>query len=407
MHTNLKLAASRYLVLLVHLGFILTGVVTTLLGPLLPTLATQWSLKDSRSGDFFLAQFLGSLICVIVCGRLLRVRGFRFCFTASFALMTVGLACLGHGSWIAGLISVFVYGCGQGFSIGATNLWVGESNPSRRASALSLVNFSWTIGALMSPSLVALGDKTHRIWLVVFALSLVAALLTLAFSVSDFETARMPEKDELKFDPVLKISKMFANQTAIVFGLVFFLYVGTENSVSGWVATYARRIQVSQDDVWALMPSFFWAALLAGRLLVPLILQRLHDLKLLRASLAVAVVGCVLLLYAAKLQVVAAACVLCGAGFAGVFPIAMSYLSAYCGNENRQLAGIVLACGGLGGGVLPWLIGIVSSSFGSLRAGLLIPLLGTIFLILISLIPSSALDARFGGAHLQTEPLRK
>jgi MFS transporter, FHS family, glucose/mannose:H+ symporter len=407
MDTNPKLATSRYLIFLVHLGFILTGIVTTLLGPLLPTLATQWNMKDARSGDFFLAQFLGSLICVMVCGRLLRDRGFRFCFTAAFALMTIGLAFLGRGSWIAGLVSVFVYGCGQGFSIGATNLWVGESNPSRRSSALSLVNFSWTIGALMSPSLVALGDKTHHIWLIVLALSLVAALLTIAFSFSDFETGQIREEDALKFDPVLKISKMFSSQTAVVFGLVFFLYVGTEGSVSGWVATYARRIQASQGDLWALMPSFFWAALLAGRLLVPLILRRVHDLKVLRTSLAIAVTGCVLLLYATKLQLVATACVLCGAGFAGVFPIAMSYLSAYCGTENRELAGIVLACGGLGGGVLPWLIGFVSSLFGSLRAGLLMPLIGTILLIFISLIPSSALAVRLGGANLQTEPLRK
>lgn len=407
MHISPKLATFRRLVFLVHLGFVLTGIVTTLLGPLLPTLATHWRLKDARSGDFFLAQFLGSLICVIACGRLLRVRGFRFCFTAGFALMTVGLACLGRGSWIAGLVSVFVYGCGQGFSIGATNLWVGESNPSRRASALSLVNFSWTIGALASPTLVALGDKFHRIWLIVLALSMVATVLTLTFSVSNFETGRTFEKDDLKFDPVLKISKMFSNQTAVVFGLLFFLYVGTENSLSGWVATYARRIQVSQNDLWALMPTCFWAALLAGRLSLPLALRRVPDLKLLRASLAIAVTGCVLILYAAKLQVVAAACLLCGAGLAGVFPIAMSYLSAYCGAENRELAGIVLACGGLGGGVLPWLVGGVSSSFGSLRAGLLIPLLGTIFLILISLVPSSALDARFGGAKLQTEPPRK
>jgi len=401
MDTSPKLATPRRLQLLVHLGFILTGIATTLLGPLLPTLAAQWGLKDARSGDFFLAQFLGSLICVIVCGRLLRLRGFRFCFTTSFALVTIGLACFGRGTWIAGLMSVFVYGCGLGFSIGATNLWVGETNPSRRASALSLVNFSWTIGALTSPSLVALGDKLHRVWLIVFALALAAGLLTVAFSISKFEVGMVAEKSDLKLDPVRKISKMFSNQTAIVFGLLFFLYVGTENSFSGWVATYAHRIQASQNDLWALMPSFFWAALLLGRLSLPIVLRRVSDLKLLRASLATAVTGCILLLCAGKLAVVAAACALCGAGLAGVFPIAMSYLSAYCGTKNRELAGVVLATGGLGGGVMPWLIGVVSTSLGSLRAGLLIPLLGTIFLSLISAFPSSAIGARLGSTNLQ------
>src|SRR5271156_1425701 len=103
---------SHRLVFLVHLGFVLTGISTTLLGPLLPTLGARWGLNDAQSGDFFLAQFLGSLIGVIVCGRLLRLRGFRFCFVTWFLLMAVGLAALGRGPWVAALISVFIYGLG-------------------------------------------------------------------------------------------------------------------------------------------------------------------------------------------------------------------------------------------------------------------------------------------------------
>jgi MFS transporter, FHS family, glucose/mannose:H+ symporter len=393
--TNSELQTSRRLVLLVHLGFVLTGIATTLLGPLLPTLAAEWGLNDAQSGDFFLVQFLGSLIGVIVCGRQLRHRGFRFCFVAGFALITVGLAAIGRGPWITGLISVFVYGCGTGFSIGATNLWVGESNPLHRASALSLVNFSWTVGALASPSIVALGDRTHRLWLIVAVLATTAFLLTLTFCISKFEAGAMLARDP-QLATGFKSSKIFASQTAIIFCLFFFLYVGTENSLSGWVATYARRIQASQNDMWALMPSFFWAALLLGRLFLPVAVRRAPDNKLLRADLFLAVTGCVLLLFAAKLSVVAAACALCGAGLAGVFPIAMSYLSAYCGTENRELAGIVLAAGGLGGGLMPWLIGFVSSSQGSLRAGLLIPLISTISMILIITLQRSALRSPHG-----------
>jgi FHS family glucose/mannose:H+ symporter-like MFS transporter len=401
---NSRVSPSRRLVLLVHLGFVLTGITTTLLGPLLPTLAAQWSLRDVRSGDFFLAQFLGSLISVMVCGRLLRLKGFRFCLTAGFAFMAAGLATLGRGPWSLGLLSVFAYGCGIGFSVGATNLWIGESNPSRRASALSLVNFSWAAGAVISPSIVTLGDRIHHTWLIVFALAVTAGLLTLAFSASKFETEPMIGKEDLSFSPALRISKMFSSQVAIMFGLLFFLYVGTENSLSGWVATYARRIQAPQNDLWALMPSFFWAGLLFGRLFLPVVLRRVPELKLLRACLILAVGGCVLLLYAAKLAVVAAACVLCGAGLAGVFPIAMSHLSAYCGTENREFAGIVLAIGGLGGGVIPWLVGVVSSSLGSLRAGLLIPLIGTVSMIVISMLQISVLDTPPGKTYDAAKP---
>ncbi|HXN72873.1 MAG TPA: MFS transporter [Candidatus Acidoferrales bacterium] len=403
--TNSKLSNSRGLLLLVYLGFILTGIATTLLGPLLPTLAVQWGLNDAQSGAFFLAEFLGSLISVIVCGRLLRVRGFRFCFVVGFALIAIGLATLGRGTWIVGLLSVFIYGCGLGFSVGSTNLWVGESNPSRRAGALSLVNFSWTVGALAAPPIVSLADRTQHTWPIVLVLAAVAFLLTLAFSVSKFEADLAIGRSDSVPEPAPSILKVFSNQTALMFAAIFFLYVGTENSVSGWVATYARRIQTSQNDLWALTPSFFWAGLLLGRLLLPIILRRVPDLKLLRTSLILAVTGCVLLLCAEKLAVVAAACALCGTGLAGVFPIAMAYLSSHCGTENRDIAGVVLASGGLGGGVMPWFIGVASNSLGSLRAGLIIPLAGTISLLLITVFRSSLFSAYNGPAHnLRTEP---
>ena len=40
-----------------HAAFVLTGTVTTLLGPLLPVLATRWALEDASAGLLFTAQF--------------------------------------------------------------------------------------------------------------------------------------------------------------------------------------------------------------------------------------------------------------------------------------------------------------------------------------------------------------
>ena len=171
-----KSPSSRRAILLVHAGFILTGIITTLLGPLLPTLAARWALDDMRSGYLFLSQFTGSFIGVILCGRLISVRGFRFCFVTGFVLIALGAACLGRGTWIIGLSSVFACGAGIGFSAGTTNLWVSEVNPSRRASALSFVNCSWTLGAIASPLLVALGDQIRQLSLFVAAFATAAAL---------------------------------------------------------------------------------------------------------------------------------------------------------------------------------------------------------------------------------------
>ena len=394
MPDDLASPASGARMLSIHAGFTLTGVMTTLLGPLLPFLAAHWSLNDAHSGDLFLAQFAGSFLSTILCGRLISLRGFRFCFVTSFAMIALGTFLLVRGPWTLGLAAVFLYGSGLGVSITSINLWIGEVNPAGRAGALSLANFIWTIGALASPSLVALGDRLHRMSLVLAALGAVAALLAMVFAASHFESAAAAAA-ETKAGPTLNLSfsKTLQDRFAPAFALIFFLYVGTENCLSGWVATYAHRLQSPDSDAWALMPSCFWGGLLLGRLLLPMILHGVSELRLLRASLALGAIGCCVLLASQNIPGVAAGCAIAGIGLAGVFPIAMSWLSEYCGAENRQLAALMLALGGLAGGLLPWLVGFVSNLLGSLRIGLMTPLVAITVILIVCAFPKSALPA--------------
>jgi fucose permease len=43
-------------------GFFVIGVVTVLLGQVLPVLSKRLDLNDAQAGTFFLAQFLGSIL---------------------------------------------------------------------------------------------------------------------------------------------------------------------------------------------------------------------------------------------------------------------------------------------------------------------------------------------------------
>jgi fucose permease len=229
--------------------------------------------------------------------------------------------------------------------------------------------------------------------LVLAALGAVAALLAMDFAASHFESAAAAA--ETKVGPALNLSfsKTLQDRFAPAFALIFFLYVGTENCLSGWVATYAHRLQSLDSDAWALMPSCFWGGLLLGRLLLPMILRGVSELRLLRASLALGAIGCCVLLASQNIPGVAAGCAIAGIGLAGVFPIAMSWLSEYCGAANRQLAALMLALGGLAGGLLPWLVGFVSNLLGSLRIGLMTPLAAITVILIVCAFPKSALPA--------------
>src|SRR2546422_9924933 len=72
-------------------GFILAGVLTTVLGPILPWLQSHWSLTDAQSGFLFTAQFLGALLGVIATTWHLPRRGYRPVVMTGFLLMAAGI----------------------------------------------------------------------------------------------------------------------------------------------------------------------------------------------------------------------------------------------------------------------------------------------------------------------------
>ncbi|HWO37336.1 MAG TPA: MFS transporter, partial [Candidatus Acidoferrum sp.] len=152
----------KHLSVFLHAGFVLTGIVNTMLGPLLPVLSARWALSDARAGYLFTAQFSGSMLGVVGSSLLMARRGHRASLMLGLALMALGSVTLLSVSWVWGILATFAFGTGLGFTIPTTNLLISELNPKKRAAALSLVNFSWTLGAATCPFFVSVMLRAHR-----------------------------------------------------------------------------------------------------------------------------------------------------------------------------------------------------------------------------------------------------
>jgi len=66
-----KSSSNRKLILAGQIAFLPTGILTTLLGPMLPILIARWAMNDTQAGNLFLVQFLGMLVGVQLSGILL------------------------------------------------------------------------------------------------------------------------------------------------------------------------------------------------------------------------------------------------------------------------------------------------------------------------------------------------
>src|SRR5271156_4098682 len=152
-------SSNRKLVLAGQIAFLPTGILTTLLGPMLPILIARWAMNDTQAGNLFLVQFLAALVGVQLSGALLTRLGFRPAFLSGLLLMAGGAATLYLGSLRLGLMSVAAYGLGLGLIIPTDNLLIAEigsgvgpdarsgasSGVSSKAGAVSLLNFFWGV----------------------------------------------------------------------------------------------------------------------------------------------------------------------------------------------------------------------------------------------------------------------
>jgi MFS transporter, FHS family, glucose/mannose:H+ symporter len=359
----------RLLEPLLHLGFALTGVGTVLLGSILPRLSAQWHLRDKDAGLLLLVQFAMS-----ASGALLVRRNFWKTLACGYGLMSSGafaIVLLQQRS----LPAFGVYGLGLGLAMTSTNMLTGRRYPKRMGAALALLNFSWSAGSVACP-LVAAEFLRHTrasdAFVLVGLMALPFALVQLLGDGDDLHAPAVPGPAP---------AGMKEATTIAYFAFLAFLYVGIEATVGNWMSTYASRTTAWTFAASTLAVAVFWAALVLGRALTPVILTRMPEQRLYRVSVFATIAGVLILLSAHTPLTILSGAAVTGLSLAPLFPLILALFLVEIGESNN--AGWVFAVAGLGGAVLSWLTGIVSSDTGSLRIGLLVPGAAALLMLLM------------------------
>jgi fucose permease len=413
---------------------------------MLPILIARWALNDTQAGNLFLVQFLASLAGVQLSGLLLTRWGFRPAFLWGLLLMACGVSTLLLGSSALGMAAVAAYGLGLGLLVPSDNLLIAEigsasgsdsssasgaasqgsaqqssqrsSEASSRASAVSLLNFFWGVGAVFCSLMVA-WTAAHKL-LPFFLGSVALFLLLLAFAMrnlpfpaaatssatpaatssvtpagsspsssSSTPSSTPSPSSSLTSSPSSSSSPSWRNlakSPAIwIFAAIFFLYPGAETAVGGWIGSYVSRLGSHGAAIASLMPAFFWTALTVGRALGTVFLRYFSERSVLRAGYGAGAAGIGLMLWAPTLTGVISGALITGLSFATLYPITVARLSQRFGVAARSIGAVMFSLAAVGPAVIPWMVGVISHSTGSLRAGLLLPLGATIILFVVHL----------------------
>lgn len=369
--------------ILLHAGFFVSGISTVIIGQFLPILAAKFSLNDAQAGYLFPAQFAGSLFGTFLTNRLGKSGKFIFASAFGCFLMAIGLAILNFDSFGVCLLGFAINGIGIGLTLPAINMLILEFNPERSAAALSVLNFFWGVGAIVSQPFVDFFSRGTNIFTPTLLLTLLLFLIGAAIFV---QPKGIEQKHEADGETAEDFSTpIWTNPLAWAIALFNFVHVGFESAMGGWLKTYTQRIE--ETATWFPPIFLYFVFFVVGRGIAPVFFRFLNENKMLLLSLITILLGMIILLSADGILFLSIGASIAGFGTSSIFPTNVSRFMKTFGAAASRRATPLFILGTLGAAFTTQFIGILSNAFGgNLRVGMFVLLGSVVFLIVLQII---------------------
>jgi FHS family glucose/mannose:H+ symporter-like MFS transporter len=361
--------------IVIYIGFAATGVGMALPGAVLPVLLLEWHIADSQAGLFLFLGWMGTSL-----GALLVRPSRTKSLAIGCALTAVGLLGMAFSArWVCfGWMAV--YGLGLGMVMTSGSLLQAARNADRRAVELNRLNLVWAAGACLGPTLAVHSLRVANTRTIFSAAGIFFALFGLWAVLAERETVppTEPPAKIVGSEQGLGLLKRLGLWPASLL-LVVILPTGIEASMGGWIAAYVQRTQ-QMIGTTVTAGTCFWLGLLISRLLSStILLWRRSERIVLAQSLLTVVLGMTLLILSKASIGILPGVFLVGFGLGPVYPLLLAIALQY--SENT----LIFFTAGVGSALLPWITGIASSSMGSLRLGLFVPLTASVLMLILGL----------------------
>jgi fucose permease len=361
------------------------------IGPVLPELAQNTQSALSAVGAIFTTIFLGALLAQLTTGPITDRFGQKIMLLIGVGMAGIGmlLFTFSHSLWPV-LLFTFLGGFGHGAADLSGGILVARVFSKRSVATMNLLNFFYGLGAFVGPALVGLSLSTLKSGLIVPGVNAVILLLLVPF-VLRLKIAPMPAHD-----PTDQTSGLGVYRSSLVWmlGILILVYVGVENGLGGWIATYMTQTTAFSLESSALVSAGFWLALTFGRLLTAYLGMHLSPARILYICIGSSVAGSLLFAVSTGSPLLTIlAILLTGFGFGAVYPTVMAIVNTTFHRSPGKAASLVAALGSGGGMILPWLQGILLERYGPPASAWFVAVLVVGMLIIFIISQTKAIQA--------------
>jgi len=383
------------LLVLAYTAFIALGMPDGLLGIAWPSMRSDFTLPLDAVGMLLFASVSGYMTSSFLSGILIVRMGIGSLLTTSCVL--TGAALVGYTlapSWWMVVSLGVIGGLGAGAIDAGLNTYMAANFGE---GLMQWLHASYGIGITLGPAIMTMALAVRNSWRVGYRvvggfqfLMAISFLITMTWWNTKQNLSDDKRQEKRLTDYKTPIGETLRQIKVWLSILIFFLYVGAEISMGTWIYTLLTESRNVSEQAAGFWTGSFWATFTLGRILAGIYAKRLGIHILVQGGITLALVGVITLWWhpfqAANLLAVA----LIGIAMAPIFPAMMSGTSQRVGaHYAANTIGIQMAATGLGGAVIPSLIGVLADRF-SLEiipvclGGVLVTLLGTYRLSLIA-----------------------
>ncbi|WNG35586.1 MFS transporter [Archangium violaceum] len=381
------------LLALAYLAFVSLGLPDAVLGIAWPSIRGAFALPQAALGAVLATSAAAYFLSGLRAGQLIRSLGIGTLLTVSTGLVTLGIAGFSLApafAWF--LLSACFIGVGSGGIDAGLNTYAARHFGARH---MTWLHAAYSTGAALGPvlltAILARGGGWRAGYVTIGA---VLGLLAVSFAVmrrqwggeqarsgaGEASDASGPAAGD-GVTPSISTGATLLRPRVWLQIFLFFFYSGVEVTTGQWSYTFlteSRGIDTTVAGTWV---SLYWGSLLAGRVLLGFIVERVGSVRLLRLCSGTAILGAIL--FAIPGIPAAIGLAIIGFSLAPIFPGLMSETPRRIGVEAAAHAvGFQVSAATLGVATLPSLAGLLSERFGLEVVAPMIAICAVLFTVL-------------------------
>ncbi|GGA48053.1 MFS transporter [Paenibacillus physcomitrellae] len=404
------------------LSYLLIGLAHVIIGSIMPVLLEHYGQDYSAGGTLIFAQFAGFLVGVLGSPWLISRLGKR-------SGLLIALGVLGAAELLYTLLPswslMYVIGSFAGFGFGMIEAVIGTliiaAAREKAAIAMSRIEVAFGVGALLMPLLsgwlIRSGAWRYGFLLIsIFAAVMLIVWLRVRFGELDGVLKDRPgskaakqkangEGEMKSANPAAQLNPVdlpdlgsedfktrgqkgwarhYTGSRAVllaVFVLFFFIYVGIEMGFVNFLPSMLVERSGAGEATAAYGVAVFWLAMSIGRVYAGILAQKIGFAPYIICGIFLSLVFLSLFNLVDHFAMFLLAVLFIGLFLSGIFSIALVYATTLLPGSEATTPSLLIASGGVGGAVLPLLLGRSMDHYGAAPTGWL--LAGVLALLLV------------------------